>query len=78
MSKDKKEKSTKDIRCHECSGFEHVRDDCLNYKRYKVKAMNATLSDELDSEDLYEPIDMNDNFMAFSASMRSDRGSNSL
>jgi hypothetical protein len=37
-------------RCFECSGFGHIRPDCVNLKKGKGKAYNVTLSDESEEE----------------------------
>jgi len=37
-------------RCFECSSFGHIRANCVNLKQGKVKAYNATLSDESEEE----------------------------
>jgi hypothetical protein len=37
--------------CFECSGFEHIKTECVNLKKLKGKAFNATLSDEFEKEE---------------------------
>lgn len=44
---------------------------CPNYNKSKGKAMNMTLSDELDSDDSDKLADKNGNFMAFTALVKS-------
>jgi hypothetical protein len=41
---------TRGPRCFECSGYEHVRENCGNLKQAKGKAYNATLSDDSEEE----------------------------
>lgn len=48
-----------------------IQSECPNYNKSKGKAMNMTLSDELDSNDSDKPTDKNGNFMAFTAFVKS-------
>lgn len=73
--KDKKDKNSQDIQCHECSWFGHIRAKCPNYKKSKGKAINVTLSDELDSDDFDKAIDKKGNYVTTTTSTRSGSGS---
>jgi hypothetical protein len=53
------------IKCCECSSFEHIWVECPNYKKSKGKAMNATASDETNTNDSDESLSENGNYMAF-------------
>jgi hypothetical protein len=48
----------------ECSGFGHIRTECVNLKKLKVKAFNAILSDESKKE---EETPEEEKFLAFVA-----------
>ncbi|XP_022858852.1 uncharacterized protein LOC111379658 [Olea europaea var. sylvestris] len=39
-------KKSKSVRCHNCRGFGHVRNECPIAKRFEEKAMNTTLTDD--------------------------------
>ncbi|KAG2685396.1 hypothetical protein I3760_10G123700 [Carya illinoinensis] len=60
-----KEKSDK-VKCHECSGYGHIRIECPNFKKSKGKALNVTLSDSLESETSSSSSDYDNTFVAFS------------
>jgi len=45
-----KTESRKIVKCFECLGYGHLRNECPNFKRNKGKALNVTLSDESNSE----------------------------
>jgi hypothetical protein len=50
---DTEEAEKKDPRgpqCFECSGFGHIRTECVNLKKQRGKTFNATLSDEFEKE----------------------------
>jgi chromosome segregation ATPase len=47
---EEEKKDPRGPRCFECSGFRHIRADCRNLKKGKVKAYNVTLSDESEEE----------------------------
>jgi hypothetical protein len=66
--KNKKEKSTQGIKCHEYLEFGHIRIDCANYLKPNREVMKYNLNDELDIDD--SPID-NINYFAFAASYES-------
>ncbi|KAG2708636.1 hypothetical protein I3760_05G201700 [Carya illinoinensis] len=63
--KEKTEKKDK-VQCHECSGYDHIRIECPNFKKNKGKALNVTLSDISDSESSNSYSDDEKSFMAFS------------
>jgi hypothetical protein len=50
--------------CFECSSFGHIRIECVNLKKLKGKAFNATLSDESEKE---EETPEEEKFLAFVA-----------
>ena len=60
-----KEKSDK-VKCHECSGYGHIRIECPNFKKSKGKALNVTLSDSSESETSSSSSDYDNTFVAFS------------
>ncbi|XP_022873537.1 uncharacterized protein LOC111392418 [Olea europaea var. sylvestris] len=47
----KSRKKSKSVRCHNCRGFGHVRNECPSAKRFEEKAMNTTLTDDESSSD---------------------------
>jgi RNA-binding protein YhbY len=47
-------KDPRGLRCFECSGFGHIRADCVNLKRENGNAYNATLSDKSEEEESLE------------------------
>ena len=58
--------SKEKVKCFECSGYDHLRSECLNFKRYKGKALNVTLNDESDSKNSNSSSDNKFAFVAFS------------
>ncbi|KAG2720351.1 hypothetical protein I3760_02G031800 [Carya illinoinensis] len=60
-----KEKSDK-IKYHECSDYGHIRIECPNFKKSKVKALNVTFSDSSESEISSSSSDYDNTFVAFS------------
>ncbi|KAI9384425.1 hypothetical protein POPTR_012G061333v4 [Populus trichocarpa] len=58
--------SKEKVKCFECSGYDHLRSECLNFKRNKGKALNVTLSDESDSKNSNSSSDNKFAFVAFS------------
>ncbi|KAG2680280.1 hypothetical protein I3760_11G092200 [Carya illinoinensis] len=60
-----KEKSDK-VKCHECSGYGHIRIECPNFKKSKEKVLNVTLSDSSESETSSLSSDDDNTFVGFS------------
>ncbi|XP_019157178.1 PREDICTED: uncharacterized protein LOC109153768 [Ipomoea nil] len=59
---------TEGIQCYECKGYGHIQSECATYLKRKNKTYITTLSDDSDSED----DDTNTNFVAFTASHKSN------
>jgi hypothetical protein len=51
MPEEAEKKDTRGPQCFECSGFGHIKTECSNLKKLKVKSFNATLSDESKKEE---------------------------
>lgn len=54
---------------HECSGFGHIQVECLNYNKSKGKAMNVTLNDESNFENLDGSPYEGGKYLAYTASI---------
>lgn len=73
----KKIEEKEKVKCHECSGYGHIRVKCPNYKKNKGKALNVSLSETSDSESEKSSSDDDKSFMAFVTSVN-DLPENSL
>jgi hypothetical protein len=69
-------KDLRSPRCFECSGFGHIRVDCVNLKQAKGKAYNATLSHESKEEEEETP-GKDKKFLAFVAPHEDEEDSQS-
>lgn len=67
--KPKKDKNTGGVQCFECPGFGHIRTNCPNFLNTKCKALNASMSNESESDDSKDSKEKNMSFMVFAASM---------
>jgi hypothetical protein len=61
-----KTESREIVKCFECLGYGHLRNECPNFKRNKGKALNVTLSDESNSENSNSSSDNEFVFVALS------------
>jgi hypothetical protein len=55
-SEEVEKKDPKGPQCFECSGFGCIITECVNLKKQKGKAFNATLSDEFEKEEKFLPL----------------------
>jgi hypothetical protein len=68
----KREISTHNVQCYECSGFGHNRTECPNFLIAKSKTLNACMSKKSESDDFKNSkVEKKLSFMAFPISMRS-------
>jgi hypothetical protein len=47
---EEKSKQLKGIQCHECEGYGHIRAECGTYLKKQKKSLDATWSDESETE----------------------------